>query len=136
MINTNYHSFSELSRQHNQVSILMIIVYFQITLYVLVLQPVINGKLKARTWLSTKEQEKNILLRFEIPNTENQWGELSYLPGDHLAIFPENSDEDVQFVMNHLAKKPKEDEEVQLYEYNAIDGKKNNRLFKHLTKIN
>ena len=57
------------------------------------------------------------------------------MPGDHLAIFPENSDEDVQFVMNHLAKKPKEDEEVQLYEYNAMDGKKNNILLKYITKI-
>ena len=72
--------------------------------------------------MSTKEQEKNILLRFEIPNTESQWGELQYEPGDHLAIFPANSDEDVKFVMDRLTNKPKDDEEVQLYEYNVIDG--------------
>ena len=75
-----------------------------------------------RDWLSTKDQEKNVLLRFEIPNSENQWGELSYAPGDHLSIFPENSDEDVKFVMNHLINKPKDNEEVQLCEYNRIDG--------------
>ena len=61
-------------------------------------------------------------MRFEIPNTENQWGDQGYEPGDHLAIFPANSDEDVKFVMDHMINKPAEDEEVQLYEYNVIDG--------------
>ena len=79
----------------------------------------------SREWLSNKEQEKNILVRFEIPNSEDQWGELTYEPGDHLAIFPCNSDEHVRYVMDHMTNKPKEDEDVQLYEYNAKDGKKN-----------
>ena len=98
-------------------------------------QPVINGQLRAKLWLSTKEQEKNILLRFEIPNSENQFGELGYEPGDHLAIFPENSDEDVKFVMDRLINKPKEDEEVQLYEYNTLDGKKKDRCFNRHTNV-
>ena len=79
--------------------------------------------MKARKWLSTKEGEKNILLRLEIPKSEDQWGEIYYDPGDHLAVFPTNSDDDVKFVMEHMINKPKEDEEVQLYEYNHLDGK-------------
>ena len=79
--------------------------------------------MRSRQWLSTKEHEKNILLRFEIPESEDQWGELTYEPGDHLAIFPCNSDEDVKYLMDHMTNKPADDERVLLYEYNSVDGK-------------
>ena len=85
-------------------------------------KPVVSGKLRKRQWLSYKQCEKNILVRFEVPESENQWGELKYEPGDHLEVFPVNSDEDVNIVMEHLTSTPKEDEEVLLYEYNVRDG--------------
>ena len=85
-------------------------------------KPVVSGKLRKRKWLSYKQGEKNILIRFEVPETENQWDELRYEPGDHLAVFPVNSDEDVNIVMEHLTNTPKEDEELLLYEYNVRDG--------------
>ena len=85
-------------------------------------KPVVSGKLRKRKWLSYKQGEKNILIRFEVPEAENQWDELRYEPGDHLAVFPVNSDEYVNIVMEHLTNTPKEDEEVLLYEYNVRDG--------------
>ena len=85
-------------------------------------KPVVSGNLRKRKWLSYKQGEKNILIRFEVPEAENQWDESRYEPGDHLAVFPVNSDEDVSIVMEHLTNTPKEDEEVLLYEYNVRDG--------------
>ena len=64
-----------------------------------------------------------MLLRLEIPKAEHHWGEHRYEPGDHLAVFPINSDDEVRYVMEYMINKPKEDEEVQLYEYNQLDGK-------------
>ena len=58
-----------------------------------------------------------------MPKTKDQWVEHHYEPGDHLAVFPTNSDEEVRCVMEYMINKPKEDEEVQLYEYNQLDGK-------------
>ena len=65
-----------------------------------------------------------MLLRLEIPKLENQCPlNQHYEPGDHLAVFPTNSDEEVTHVMEYMINEPKEDEEVQLYEYNQLDGK-------------
>ena len=82
-----------------------------------------SGRLKSRKWLSTAEGAKNILIRLEIPKKKDQWIEHHYEPGDHLSVFPTNSDEEVRYVMEYMINKPKEDEEVQLYEYNQLDGK-------------
>ena len=69
-----------------------------------------------------QQGEKNILIRFEVPESENRWDEIRYDPGDQFAAFPVNSHEDVNIVMEHLTNTPKEDEEIVVYEYNIRDG--------------
>ena len=49
---------------------------------------------------------------------------LSYEPGDHVAIFPTNSDEDVDIVLEYMTNLPKNlDSSVKLMEQGSKKGK-------------
>ena len=82
---------------------------------------VVVAKLKERQWVCKKEQ-KNILVRLEISNGKQKG--IVYEPGDHAVIFPVNTDEDVNFILERLTKIPTDPASVvQLHEYNQQDGK-------------
>ena len=57
-----------------------------------------------RQWLSKKDQ-KNILISLVIK--DGRMRDLSYDPGDHVVVFPTNSDEDVDIVLEHMTNLPK-----------------------------
>ena len=61
--------------------------------------PVIEAKMVSRKILATSPN--TILVRFEVPTQS-----LTYVPGDHLAVFPTNPDIDVDLVLSHLSGIP------------------------------
>ena len=74
-----------------------------------------------RRWLSKKDQ-KNILISLVIK--DGRMKNLSYEPGDHVAIFPTNSDEDVDIVLEYMTNLPKNlDSSVKLMEQGSKKGK-------------
>ena len=63
------------------------------------------------------------MMRLEICNPE-LGKPANYAPGDHVAIYPSHTDSEVQFVVDHLTKKPPHQVSVfELYEYNQNEGK-------------
>ena len=56
------------------------------------------ANLTDRKWLTSTADDKKILVSMEILDSS----ELSYEPGDHAAVFPTNSDDDVDLVLKHL----------------------------------
>ena len=80
-----------------------------------------------RLWLSKKDQ-KNILISLVIK--DGRMRNLSYEPGDHVAIFPINSDEDVDVVLEHMTNLPKNpDSRVKLMEKCSKTGKTDSRKY-------
>ena len=64
---------------------------------------------------------QNILVRLEIPVDATN-PEVSYVPGDHVAVFPVHSDEDVDFVLKHLTGLPKNHQDAILQLQEKLDG--------------
>ena len=58
------------------------------------------AKISDRDWLTADENDKKILISLEIMSPNES--DFSYQPGDHAAVFPVNSDEDVDLVLKHL----------------------------------
>ena len=56
------------------------------------------AKITDRKWLTSAADDKKILVSMEILDSS----ELAYEPGDHAAVFPINSDDEVNLVLNHL----------------------------------
>ena len=74
-----------------------------------------------RQWLSEKDQ-KNILIRLVIKDGKKM--QLSYEPGDHVAVFPTNSDEDVELLLKHMKNLPGDlDSKLKLMEKGRQLGK-------------
>ena len=74
-----------------------------------------------RQWLSERDQ-KNILIRLVIKDGKKR--ELSYEPGDHVAVFPTNSDEDVELLLKHMTNLPSDlDSKLRLMEKGSQMGK-------------
>ena len=73
-----------------------------------------------RQWLSKKDS-KNILIRLLIKDGKTK--NLSYAPGDHVGVFPSNSDEDVELVLKHMTNLPENlDSIIQLMEKGSTPG--------------
>ena len=69
---------------------------------------VVWAKLTQRRWLCEEEGDRKILVSLEAANgPEDEAVTAAYEPGDHAAVFPVNSDEDVALVMKHLNGLPK-----------------------------
>ena len=82
---------------------------------------VLWSRVKNKTWLCENEGDKKVLIGLEARRGED----VSYEPGDHAAVYPVNSDEDVDLVMKHLNGLPrKQDQPVLLQEYKQSLGKK------------
>ena len=82
---------------------------------------VLWSRVKNKTWLCENEGDKKVLIGLEATCGED----ISYEPGDHAAVYPVNSDEDVDLVMKHLNGLPrKQDQPVLLQEYKQSLGKK------------
>ena len=83
-----------------------------------------NATITKKTWLCDEENHRVVMIRLEIPNSST--GEdtaAHYEPGDHVAVYPNHTDSEVAFVMDHMTKKPaNQDMLVQLYEYNQNEG--------------
>ena len=61
------------------------------------------------------------MIKLEICNSTSI---VQYEPGDHVAIYPHHTDSEVNFVMEHLTKKPtNQDTLVELYEYIQNGGR-------------
>ena len=116
---------SDLSKQHNA--------------------KVVWAKLTQRRWLCEEEGDGKILVSLEAAATggaeDNEAVTADYEPGDHAAVFPVNSDEDVALVMKHLNGLPKpEGRRVVLQENKSNLGnsfaptysQSNNFIFGHL----
>ena len=74
-----------------------------------------------RQWLSEKDQ-KNILIRLVIKDGKKR--QLSYEPGDHVAVFPTNSDEDMELLLKHMTILPQDlDSKLKLMETGSQMGK-------------
>ena len=74
-----------------------------------------------RQWLSEKDQ-KNILIRLVIKDGKKR--KLSYEPGDHVAVFPTNSNEDVELLLKHMTNLPQDlDSKLKLMEKGTQMGK-------------
>lgn len=74
-----------------------------------------------RQWLSEKDQ-KNILIRLVVKDGKKR--QLSYEPGDHVAVFPTNSDEDVELLLKHMTNLPQDlDSKLKLMEKGRQMGK-------------
>ena len=58
-----------------------------------------------RQWLSLQDQ-KNILITLVIK--DGKMRNLSYEPGDHVILFPTNSDEDIALLLKHMKKLPED----------------------------
>ena len=87
-------------------------------------QNMLRGEIIKKTFLSSEENHRVVMVRLEIENLNNGDIPARYSPGDHVAIYPHHDDEDVNFVMEHLTKKPTDSSRsYALYEYNQIDGK-------------
>ena len=62
-------------------------------------------------------------MRLEVDKVENETP-IKYAPGDHVAVYPHHTDSEVNFVMEHLTKKPSDlKKELVLREYNQNEGK-------------
>jgi sulfite reductase alpha subunit-like flavoprotein len=62
------------------------------------------------------------MIQMEIDSPENEIS-AEYAPGDHAVIYPNHADSEVDFVMEHLTKKPSELNTILgLYEYNQNEG--------------
>ena len=86
-------------------------------------QQVVSGKLSERRVLCNQENHKIILVRLEVDKLENETP-IAYAPGDHVAVYPHHTDSEVNFVMEHLTKKPSDlQKELVLREYNQNEGK-------------
>ena len=87
---------------------------------------VLWSRVKNKTWLCENEGDKKVLIGLEATCGED----ISYEPGDHAAVYPVNSDEDVDLVMKHLNGLPrKQDQPVRLQEYQQSLGKTCKRGF-------
>jgi sulfite reductase alpha subunit-like flavoprotein len=83
-------------------------------------QTVVNAKLLQRQWLSETDKN-NILVRLLIQNGKRR--NIGYQPGDHAVVFPVNTDDDVDLVMQRMCKLPADPHSVvQLHEYNQQEG--------------
>ena len=92
---------------------------------------VLWSRVKNKTWLCENEGDKKVLIGLEARRGED----VSYEPGDHAAVYPVNSDEDVDLVMKHLNGLPrKHDQPVLLQEYKQSLGKKD-LLGRYLQKV-
>ena len=80
---------------------------------------VVTARLIKRDWLCKEEGQRSLLLRLEVPMDE---GMINYEPGDHVGVYPINSDEDVDLVMKHLSRLPKSSAMVQLQKYKKALG--------------
>ena len=86
-------------------------------------QQVVSGKLSERRVLCNQENHRIILVRLEVDKLENETP-IAYAPGDHVAVYPHHTDSEVNFVMEHLTKKPSDlQKELVLREYNQNEGK-------------
>ena len=80
-----------------------------------------------RQWLSKKDQ-KNILISLVIK--DGRMRDLSYDPGDHVVVFPTNSDEDVDIVLEHMTNLPKNPlSRVKLMEKGRNTGKAGSKKY-------
>ena len=62
-------------------------------------------------------------MRLEVDKPEDE-EPIKYSPGDHVAVYPHHTDSEVNFVMEHLTKKPSDlKKELILREYNQNEGK-------------
>ena len=96
--------FSDLAKQHRQ--------------------KMLRGEIIKKTFLSSEENHRVVMVRLQIENLNNGDIPARYSPGDHIAIYPHHDEDDVNFVMEHLTKKPTDpSRSYALYEYNQIDGK-------------
>ena len=78
------------------------------------------AKITDRKWLTSTKDDKKILVSMEILDSS----ELSYQPGDHAAVFPVNSDDEVDLVLKHLNGLPqRNDTPVVLQENIANTGR-------------
>ena len=83
----------------------------------------VASTLIGRKWLCNESGHRSILVRLKIENGEKY----RYEPGDHAAVFPVNSGEDVDIVMKHVSGLPKDtNAPVQLQEYQPDSGIKTN----------
>ena len=78
--------------------------------------------MRERRILCNQENHRVILVRLEMDNVDNQTS-IEYAPGDHVAVYPNHTDSEVQFVIDHLTKKPSDPKkELILKEYNQHEG--------------
>ena len=70
-------------------------------------------KITQRNWLSVEENDKKILVRLEATSDSS---DMSYLPGDHAAVYPVNSDEEVELVLKHMSCKPQPEDKPVIFE--------------------
>ena len=86
-------------------------------------QQILSATLNKKTILCDEENHRVVMIRLEICNPDDEKPAL-YAPGDHVAIYPNHTDSEVSFVMEHLTKKPPDQDCVfELYEYNQNEGK-------------
>ena len=82
----------------------------------------VNAKLAERRILCNHENHRAIIVRLEMDKVDNQTS-IKYAPGDHVAVYPNHTDSEVHFVMEHLTKKPSDPKkELKLKEYNQNEG--------------
>ena len=86
-------------------------------------QTILAGKIIERKVLCNEENHRVVMIRMEIDNPKNEMP-AQFAPGDHAVVYPTHSDAEVDFVMEHLTKKPSDpNTSVDLYEYNKNEGK-------------